>query len=233
MKGRSGTSRAAGRARALQAGAPEGARSREPRSTKKRRAIVEAARALFLRKGYVATSMDEIAADAGVSKQTVYSHFADKEGLFTQIVTAAVKEAADAVHAETLKLKESGDLHADLRKLARRQLALVMKPQILQLRRLAIAEADRFPDIGRAFYEQGPARAIASIAAAFERLAARGELRFEDARLAAAQFNWLVMSIPLNIVMFLGERALPSARDLTRFADAGVAAFLAAYGDRQ
>jgi AcrR family transcriptional regulator len=91
MKGRSGTSRAAGRARALQAGAPEGARSREPRSTKKRRAIVEAARALFLRKGYVATSMDEIAADAGVSKQTVYSHFADKEGLFTQIVTAAVK----------------------------------------------------------------------------------------------------------------------------------------------
>jgi hypothetical protein len=105
-----------------------------------------------------------------------------------------------------------------------------MKPHILQLRRLAIAEADRFPDIGRVFYEQGPARAIASIAAAFECLAVRGQLRFEDPRLAAAHFNWLVMSVPLNVVMFLGERALPSARDLNRFADAGVAAFLAAYG---
>ena len=139
MKGRTGTSRAAGRAPVLRAGAPDGARSKEPRSAKKRRAIVEAARALFLRNGYLATSMDEIAAGAGVSKQTVYSHFADKEGLFTQIVTAAVKEAADAVHAETLKLKESGDLHADLRKLARRQLALVMKPHKPSLSRKGVA----------------------------------------------------------------------------------------------
>jgi len=67
----------------------------ERRSARKRRAIVEAATTVFLRNGYLGTSMDEIAALAGVSKQTVYKHFTDKERLFSQIVTATVNELAD------------------------------------------------------------------------------------------------------------------------------------------
>ena len=66
----------------------------EPRSTRKRRAILEAATTVFLRKGYLGTSMDEIAALAAVSKQTVYKHFADKERLFSEIVVGTVNEAA-------------------------------------------------------------------------------------------------------------------------------------------
>jgi TetR/AcrR family transcriptional repressor of mexJK operon len=201
-------------------------------STRKRKAIVEAATTTFLQKGYLGTSMDEIAALAGVSKQTVYKHFADKERLFSEVVTSTVNEASDPVHAEVLELRDTGDLAADLRDLARRQLALVMQPKLMQLRRLVIAESSRFPELGRAFYEQGPGRTIAALAATFARLAARGLLAVDDPNLAAAQFNWLVMSEPLNQAMLLGRDHALSKSELERHADDGVRTFLAAYSSR-
>ena len=85
----------------------------ERRSTRKRRAMLDAATTAFLRKGYAGTSMDEIAALAAVSKQTVYKHFDSKERLFIEIVTSTVNEASDPVHAEVLGLEESGDVEAD------------------------------------------------------------------------------------------------------------------------
>jgi TetR/AcrR family transcriptional regulator, mexJK operon transcriptional repressor len=201
----------------------------EGRSARKHRAILEAATTLFLCNGYRGTSMDEIAALAGVSKQTVYKHFADKERLFSEIVTRTVDEVADPVHNEVLNLQDSGDLEADLRDLARRQLAAVMQPRLLQLRRLVIGEAGRFRALGRIFYERGPGRTITALASAFEHLAARGLLQLDDPQLAAAQFNWLVMSIPLNEAMLLGQDEPPTTAELNRHADAGVRAFLAAY----
>jgi TetR/AcrR family transcriptional repressor of mexJK operon len=206
------------------AGVPE-----EPRSARKRRAILEAATTLFLRNGYRGTSMDEIAALAAVSKQTVYKHFADKERLFSEIITGTVNEVSDPVHDKVLELEDSGDVEVDLRGLARELLSMVIQPRILQLRRLVIGEAGRFPELGRTFYEQGPGRTIAALATVFERLAERGVLQLEDPRLAAAHFNWLVMSIPLNRAMFLGEDQPPARAELNRYADAGVRAFLAAY----
>ena len=174
--------------------------------------------------------MDEIAAQAAVSKQTVYKHFADKESLFSEIVSGTVKEISDPVHEEVLGLEDSGDVEADLRGLARALLEKVMRPRLLQLRRLVIGEAGRFPEAGRTFHEQGPGRTIAALATLFERLAAQGALHVDDPALAAAHFNWLVMSIPLNRAMLLGDdEPLPSA-ELNRYADEGVRAFLAAYG---
>ena len=174
--------------------------------------------------------MDEIAAQAAVSKQTVYKHFADKESLFSEIVSGTVKEISDPVHEEVLGLEDSGDVEADLRGLARALLEKVMRPRLLQLRRLVIGEAGRFPEAGRTFHEQGPGRTIAALATLFERHAAQGALHVDDPALAAAHFNWLVMSIPLNRAMLLGDdEPLPSA-ELNRYADEGVRAFLAAYG---
>src|SRR5436190_17438294 len=146
----------------------------QTRSERKRAAILAAATEVFLAKGYPGTSMDEIAARAAVSKQTVYKHFADKERLFTEIVVGTVDKISDPVYEEVLDLNESGDVEADLRGLARRQLAMVMQPRLLALRRLVIGEANRFPELGRTFYERGPERTIAALATAFERLAARG-----------------------------------------------------------
>jgi TetR/AcrR family transcriptional regulator, mexJK operon transcriptional repressor len=202
----------------------------QTRSQRKRASILKAATSVFLEKGYLGTSMEEIASLAAVSKQTVYKHFADKERLFSEIVTNTVNDAADRVHAEVRDLAESTNMEGALGELARRQLRLVMQPQVLKLRRLVIAEAGRFPELGRAFYERGPARTINALTTAFKRLAARGLLTFDDPQVAAAHFNWLVMSIPLNRAMLLGDDTTPSTRDLQRYADAGVRAFLSAYG---
>jgi TetR/AcrR family transcriptional regulator, mexJK operon transcriptional repressor len=204
----------------------------ERRSVRKRNAILTAARTVFLRNGYLGTSVDEIAALAAVSKQTVYKHFADKERLFTEIVISTVNEASDQVSNEVISLQDSGDVQADLRDLARRQLALVIQPRILQLRRLVIGEVARFPELGRTFYEQGPGRTIAALAASFERLAARGLLQLDDPFLAATHFNWLIMSAPLNRAMLLGDDEPLTPADLDRHADTGVRVFLAAYGTR-
>ena len=82
------------------------------------------------------------------------------------------------------------------------------------------------------FAERGPERTIAALAASFEHLAGRGPLRLEDPLLAAAHFNWLVVSIPMNRAMFHGDDELPASADLDRYAEAGVHVFLAAYRAR-
>ena len=202
----------------------------EPRSIRKRRAIVEAATDVFLRNGYRGTSMDEIATRAAVSKQTVYKHFADKESLFSAIVRAAVDAAGDPVLGDATALADSDDLATDLRALARQQLEQVVQQRLMRLRRLVIGEANRFPELGRAFYERGAGRSTAALATAFEHLTARGLLKAHDPELAAAHFNWLVMSAPVNRAMLLGDDGIPDAAELNRYADGGVRAFLAAYG---
>jgi hypothetical protein len=107
-----------------------------------------------------------------------------------------------------------------------------MDPRHLRLRRLVIGESGRFPQVGRLFYVRGPGRTIDALATVFERLASRGTLELDDARVAAAHFNWLVMSIPLNQAMLLGEDEPASRAELNRYADAGVSAFLAAHRRR-
>ena len=208
---------------------PRGEFEDEGRSARKRRAILDAATTLFLSNGYSGTSMDEVAALARVSKQTVYKHFADKERLFSEIVTAICDQIADPNIDEVQNLRDTGDVERDLRNFARRQLRAVMQPRLLQLRRLVIGEAGRFPELGRLFYERGPGRTIDALSALFDRLASRGALELDDPRLAAAHFNWLVMSIPLNEAMLLGEDEPATPAQLRRYADAGVRAFLAAY----
>lgn len=202
----------------------------QTRTARKRRAILDAATTLFLAEGYLATSMDQIAAAAAVSKQTVYKQFADKQNLFREIVTGTVAAVSDPVAEQVTNLRDSTDLPASLQGLARALLAQVIQPRVMQLRRLVIGEAGRFPELGRLFYDSGPGRTIDALAATFENLAARGTLRLQDPRLAAEHFNWLVMSAPLNRVMLCGDAELPAQAELDRYADAGAQAFLAAYG---
>jgi TetR/AcrR family transcriptional regulator, mexJK operon transcriptional repressor len=202
----------------------------ETRTARKRQAILNAATTLFLREGYLATSMDQIAAAASVSKQTVYKQFADKQSLFREIVTGTVAEVSDPVAKQVASLRDSSDPAAGLQALARALLAQVIQPRVMQLRRLVIGEAGRFPELGRLFYDSGPGRTIDALAATFESLAARGTLRLQDPQLAAEHFNWLVISTPLNRVMLCGDAEPPGQADLDRYADAGTRAFLAAYG---
>ena len=117
----------------------------ERQAAQRHRAILDAAASVFLRSGYLGASMDQVAALAGVSKQTVYKHFADKRRLFSEIVTRAVDEAGEPTVNEVMNLRDTGDLEADLCDLAGRLLTRVIQPRLLQLRRLVIGEAERFP----------------------------------------------------------------------------------------
>ena len=138
----------------------------ESRSARKRRAITEAATTLFLRQGYQGTSMDEIAALAQVSKQTVYKHFADKERLFSDIMLGVTARAEEFIQAVPACSRTPTTWSRPCGALARRYIAAVMQPQVLQLRRLVIAEAGRFPELARTYYERAPERVIAALATA-------------------------------------------------------------------
>jgi len=199
-------------------------------SDRKRKAILEAAMGVFLKKGYLDTSMEEIAALAQVSKQTVYKQFSSKESLFIEIVTRMTGTASDKVHNDLPELAESGEISNYLQMYAFRQLTVVLTPPIMQLRRLVIGEVSRFPELARILYERGPQRAIASFAKVLEQLAARDLLTIDDSKTAASHFNWLVMSEPLNRAMLLGDDAIPKPAVLRRHAAECVRVFLAAYG---
>src|SRR6266511_3328079 len=121
----------------------------DTRSARKRRVIMEAATSAFLRNGYLGTSMDEIAALAGVSKQTVYKHFADKERLFTDIILATSDQViGELVQTATQALPDTGDLEKDLAEVGRRLITAICDPQVLRLRRLVIGEAAASPSSG-------------------------------------------------------------------------------------
>jgi TetR/AcrR family transcriptional regulator, mexJK operon transcriptional repressor len=199
------------------------------RSARKRRAILDAARELFLRSGYAGTSMDDVAARAAVSKQTVYKHFVDKGRLFTAIITGDIAETEQLTRSLVDALPATHDLEGDLRTFARRHVVEVMQPHLVRMRRILIGEADRFPDLAAAWYARGPERAHATFAGWFATLAERGLLHVPDPLLAAEHFNWLILSIPMNRAMFSGDDA-PFDRDqLEYYADEAVRVFLAAY----
>jgi len=207
----------------------ESAPAAEGPADRKRRAILGAASVVFLREGYAGASMDEITALAGASKATVYRYFTDKQTLFSELVVTTVTAVSDPVQAEVLRLGDSGSLEAGLRDLARRLLTAITAPGLLGLRRLIIGEAGRFPALGQAFYEQGPARTISALAGLLTWLAGEGLLKVDDPLAAAGQLNWLIAAEPLNRAMLLGDNQPFTPAELTAHADAAVTTFLAAY----
>jgi TetR/AcrR family transcriptional repressor of mexJK operon len=193
-------------------------------------AILEAATALFLRSGYLGTSVDDIAALAHVSKQTVYTHFADKEQLFAELVRGNISRVDTFIESVTAGLGETTSVEEQLRAFARRHIRAVLQPEAVQLRRLVIGEAGRFPDLAREYYERVPQRVIAALATQLQRLTERGLLRVEDPLLGANHLAWLVLGASLDPAMFRVDRESSTLADLDHQADRAVAVFLAAYG---
>ena len=209
-----------------------GATAETGRSERRRQAIIQAATEVFLRHGYLGATTDEVAARASVSKQTLYKHFADKQHLFAEVILDTTVQVVDGLSdAVASTLQDVQDVRRALRDLAGGFLRGLLQPDVVRLRRLVIAEADRFPEVGRAWFDRGFDRTLVILGEAIRRLADRGLLHnVSDPTLAAYQFAGLVMYQPMNQVMFAGTDAPPPADKLNRIADSAVEMFLATYG---
>ncbi|NUR86107.1 MAG: TetR/AcrR family transcriptional regulator [Nonomuraea sp.] len=194
------------------------------RAARKRAAIVRAARTQFLEHGFGA-GMDQIAAAAGVSKVTVYNHFASKEELFSEVVSDALEQALGrTMRAMGERLRTGDDLRDILTATAREWVEGIAQPEVLALRALITAEARRFPELGRAWREQGPDRFAEPLAAA---LRARPDLRVPDMELAITQFYALVL-YPHIVHSAYGDRL--GDRLTEDLVTTGVDMFLTYYG---
>jgi TetR/AcrR family transcriptional regulator, mexJK operon transcriptional repressor len=161
----------------------------EVRSGGKVESILAAATRTFLAGGFGAVSMDTIAREAGVSKATVYAHFAGKEELFGAMVGRVCER-----HFETFSAREldPADVRASLTTLGRRFLDLVLSPDAIAVHRIIVAEVTRFPALGEVFWRAGPERTLRQIEAFLRRAAAAGSLEIAQARIAAEQFVGLI-----------------------------------------
>jgi TetR/AcrR family transcriptional repressor of mexJK operon len=184
---------------------------------------------LFLLQGYQGTSMDEIATAAGVSKQTVYKQFTDKKQLFNDIVLGITDRAEQIVGTIEKLFDEIVDLEVGLSLLAQKYAAAVVDPQVLQLRRLVISEADHFPDLAEAYFERAPGRGLVAIAIGLGHLAEGGLLWIEDPTAAAGHFAYLVLGPMIDKALFHPHAKLSDA-EISHYANTGVHVFIAAYG---
>ena len=153
--------------------------------------ILEAARRVFMTDGYGAASMDAIAKAAGVSKATVYAHFAGKDQLFAAII--AERCLAHSAIPELDDIERATPEEA-LRALGRNFADLVLSPEVLDLYRIVVSETARFPELGRTLYETGPKRGIARLAEYLQRLSDRGLLDVPEPHIAARQFFGMIRS---------------------------------------
>lgn len=151
----------------------------------KRDAIVKAAGESFFTQGYAASSIEQIAADAGVSKVTIYNHFGDKRVLFAAAVD---RECARIRSMLTFQTAEGGSIRDRLTAIGEAMVGFLSRPEMVQFERRIAAEMEQHPDIGKAFLEAGPYRMKAAFAAFLEQAVARGELIVPNTRLAVEQF---------------------------------------------
>ncbi|MFB8086258.1 TetR/AcrR family transcriptional regulator [Streptomyces sp. NPDC055992] len=195
----------------------------------KRRAIVEAALRVFAQVGYAQASLDVIAAEAGVSKPTIYNHLGSKEKLFRYVMTeTAARSNAKTLDVLTAFPADPGRLRPGLENLATKLVDCYCDEQSEAVRRLLYAEAVRFPDLFDAVRASGPNQFTEALAGRLARLANAGHLRVEDPVRAANQFIALVYD-ELPGMSALGTRPL-DPEEVAKVVTAGVDTFLRAFG---
>ena len=202
------------------------------RSARKRQTILSAGRGLFLRSGYQGTSVDQIAASAEVSKQTVYKHFGDKQELLLTIVNDALDSTVTPFLGRIATLGDTTDPAPDLVDLAADYLRAVLQEPVVQLRRLVVGEANRVPELAQRYYEQAPARTLAAFAECFGRLHDRGLLHVPEPPKAAEHFAFLIVGRCIDQALFCGGSQVLGTVDVDDHVSAAVQVFLSAYQAR-
>ncbi len=188
--------------------------------------VLAGARQVFMADGFEGASVDEIARVAEVSKATLYKYFPDKRVLFMEVAnTECQRQASRAMDS----IDRAAPPREVLGQTGRHFLGFITSKFGQQIFRICVAESDRFPELGRNFYESGPAVMRTEMAAYFAEACARGELAIDDYVMAADQFGELCkadlwMRLNFGVIHEVG------AADIDRVVDHAVETFLARYG---
>jgi len=193
----------------------------------KRRQILDGALHIFTSRGFDAASMSDIAAAANVSKGTLYVYFEDKEHLFVALIQRE-REAQKRGALEALN--EDSDPVRALTRFGLCIVRMINGDLAVSAHRVVIGVAERMPELGRGFYENGPMLGSKLIAGYLDRMVAEGKLAIDDTYLAAVQFLDLCQSTLTRPRLFNAVRTPPSDEEISHVVGEAVAMFMARYG---
>jgi len=198
-----------------------------PKDPAKREAILAAAQVLFLSNGYEGSSMDAIAAEAGVSKLTLYSHFKDKEALFGE----AIKTTCETRLPRTLfVLEDDCSISQVLLELGHAFHALVNSPESIGLHRVMVALATQNSALSRMFFDAGPQRLLVDLEQLLIQANQRGLLQVSEPIRAAEHFCSLIKGAA-HFRLLIGYSELPDQKEADKHVQDCVALFMRAYGN--
>ena len=196
--------------------------------SEKVQAILQAGSRVFLQYGYGAASMDAIAAEANVSKQTVYSHFGAKDALFEAIIE---NKCAELIGPVFESIEPGEDAASHLKQFATRFISVILVSSSTALFRVIIAECGRFPELAEAFYRAGPATAVKNLAGYLKDLDSAGVLTIGDDIASAQQFFALLRG-DLYMRRLLDLTPEPSDKEVKAVAEKAVSAFMVIYAPK-
>ncbi|MEO9080089.1 MAG: TetR/AcrR family transcriptional regulator [Rhodanobacter sp.] len=202
-----------------------------PKDMEKRAAILEAAKSLFIRNAFAGTSMDAIAADAGVSKLTVYSHFGDKDNLFREVIRSRIQ---DLLPEQTYAYDAQEDIHDLLLRVALKHAHLDCNAETVGTFRAILSDCRQGnPRYGKLIWEEGATRTHGLMERLLLQAVDAGQLDIDDISRASVQFLTLIKGNLMMRQMF-GCTECPESymQEIESTARAGVVMFLRAYRPR-
>lgn len=199
----------------------------ESESTK-RRDIIDGARRVFFDKGFDGASMDEVAKAAGVSKATIYVYFSSKDELFEALVLNDRARSAERLFEVDTA---TGDVASVLRRIGISFMTMMVQPDHIKLVRMVIGVAEKFPRVGRSFFDAGPCHGGRRLAELLRRKADHGQLTLDDDLAAAHLFLNMCQGLIAKELLF-GNPVPPTHAQIEETVDRAVRVFLAAYGTR-
>lgn len=188
--------------------------------------VLKGAREVFMADGFEGASVDDIARAANVSKATLYSYFPDKRLLFREVVQTECCRMSEQI----LSMVDQTQPAREVLSVAAQQLvAFLISDFAQQIFRICVAERDRFPELGLAFYESGPKNGRRQLVEYLEKAIAKGELQIDDVTMAAEQFSELCKA-KLWLEAAFGIRDRFEQSEIDEVARQAVEMFMARYG---
>ena len=188
--------------------------------------VLDGARTVFMRDGFEGASVDDIVREAGVSKATLYSYFPDKRLLFLEV--AKIECQAQSKAAVT-SIESSGDIREALTTAASRMVRFFTSPVGMQVYRIVVGESQRFPEVGREFYDSGPGVVREILRNFLQKGIDDGKLKIDDLELATDQLPELCKA-GIHLQLALGLRNSVPEDEIDRVIAGAVDMFLCKYG---